>query len=381
MTQACRATRFIFLAFGMGFASWAPMIPFVKSRLGLDEAQFGLLLLLSGIGGVFMLGLSSWLIKHFGSRLVIVVSGILMLILLPLLTIAPTLPYFSITFFLFGCVCSAMNIAMNAQAVTVESESKRSLMSSFHCLCSMGNWLGVLIIGLLLEIQCNLFYCAGVISIFIAIIIASQLKNLLPDEVTTNPSQISRGIVEPRVFLLGFLCFVAFISEGCVLNWSAEFLRSSLHYSTAQAGIGYVFFAIAMTVGRLLGDRIISRFGQLITFQVSCLLEAAGFAVWITPLWPYTELVGFLLAGFGASNMIPILISSTGKFRKTAPHYALAIITSCGSAGALIGSVFVGFVANAFSLTLAFGCISAMLFIAGLFGSSVALKPSKTTIN
>jgi len=381
MKQACRATRLIFLAFGMSIASWVPMVPFIKSRLMLDDAQFGLLLFVCGVATSFVLPLSGWLVKRFGSCLMIGISCILGLILLPMLTIAPTLFYLGIVLFLSGGANAVMSIAINAQAIAVEHRSNQSLMSSFHCLFSVGNFLGVMFIGLLLEFNLRFFCCAVLLSIFIALIIASQWKNLQPDESPIDSSQAPRGIIERRVFLLGFFYLVALISEGSMLNWSAEFLNSSFNYSNAHAGIGYALFSIAMTGGRLLGDRIVSRFGQLMTLQISCLLGAIGFVILVTALWPYAELIGCLLIGLGSSNIVPILLSLSGKFRKTAPHYALAIVISFGHAGSLMGPVLVGFIANAFSLGLAFGCIAAMLFVIGLLGSPLVLKPSRNNIN
>ena len=36
-----RATRLVFFAAGLGMAAWAPLVPYAKSRLGLDEATLG----------------------------------------------------------------------------------------------------------------------------------------------------------------------------------------------------------------------------------------------------------------------------------------------------------------------------------------------------
>jgi predicted MFS family arabinose efflux permease len=380
MKQACRATRFIFLAFGMSMASWVPMVPFIKSRLGLDDAQFGLLLFLCGIGTSFVLPLSCWLVKRFGSSFMIGVSGLVAPILLPLLTIAPNLFSLCIALVLLGGAHSVMGLAMNAQAIAAESRSHQSLMSSFHCLFSVGNFLGVLLIGLLLEFNLSFFYCGVLISILIALIITFQWKKLLPDEAPTDVLQAPAGMIEGRVLLLGFLYLIAFISEGCMSNWSAEFFSSSLNYSTAHAGIGYVIFSMAMTGGRLLGDRIISRFGQIMTFRMSCLLGATGFIILMAARWPYGELIGCFLVGLGSSNIVPILLSLSGKFPKTTPHHALSIVTYFGHLGSLIGPLLVGFIANAFSLAFAFGCIAALLFVMGLFGSPLALKSSRNSL-
>jgi len=41
------ATRMIFFLAGLGMSAWAPLIPFVKSRIGIDEGSLGLLLLVT----------------------------------------------------------------------------------------------------------------------------------------------------------------------------------------------------------------------------------------------------------------------------------------------------------------------------------------------
>lgn len=57
MTSADRpatrlATRLSFLVAGFGLACWAPLVPFAKARLAVDDAVLGLLLLSLGIGSV-----------------------------------------------------------------------------------------------------------------------------------------------------------------------------------------------------------------------------------------------------------------------------------------------------------------------------------------
>jgi len=381
MKQACRATRFLFLGFGMNAASWVPIAPFIKQRLGFDEAQFGLMLLFCGIGPILLLPLSNWLVKRFGSHLITILAGSLMLVLLPLLILAPTLLSTGLILFFSGSAGNTMNIAINTQAVTVESRTGQPLMSGFHCVFSLGNLLVVTLIGMLLELNVDLFYCALIISSCMALIMISQGKYLLRDKPSAQSSKESKGALERGVIGLGLVCLVAFMSDGCVLNWSAEFLKSSLHYPASRAGMGYMLFSIAMILGRLLGDKLITRFGPLTIFQISCLIGATGFVIASTTLWPYAELIGFALVGLGAANIVPILLSASGKFRKTSPNHALSIVTFFGYVGSLIGPPIVGFIANSFSLALAFGCMSVVLFTVGLLGSPGALKTSKIPAN
>ena len=51
------ATRLSFLAAGFGMACWAPLVPYAKARLGIDDGVLGLLLLCLGVvlAGVLLL--------------------------------------------------------------------------------------------------------------------------------------------------------------------------------------------------------------------------------------------------------------------------------------------------------------------------------------
>src|SRR5262249_34175459 len=147
--------------------------------------------------------------------------------------------------------------------------------------------------------------------------------------------------------ILGCLCFIAFMAEGALLDWSAEYLRSNLDYDIAIAGIGYSAFSIAMAVGRFLGNRAIKKLGSQLVFQLGCLVAATGFAIVITASWTSCELFGFVLIGLGASNIVPIVFSSSGKLTNISSNTALTIVTTCGYIGLLVGPVFVGFLAEA----------------------------------
>jgi len=381
MKPAIRATQLLFLVFGMAISCWAPMIPFVKSRLELNEAELGSALLLFGIGAIITMPISGWLINRMGSRLLILVSGLFTLTIIPFLAIAPTFSLLGITLFLFGVATSGMNISINAQAILVESQAKRILMSGFHCLFSVGGLLGVVLVGLLLELKCELLYCGMMISFLIACVILSQHKKLITDTPTpTSTASQSFILPENRVFILGFLCFIAFVAEGSMLDWSAEFLRTSLNYPASQAGIGYAAFSIAMAFGRFFGDKLIARFDASTIFQAGGLLAASGFATLISAPFQYVELLGFFMIGLGAANIVPILFSASGKFSSS--HISLTIVTSFGYAGLLIGPGLIGLVANSFSLPIALSGIAALLVLAGLFGPMfLRASPSQDQLN
>ena len=111
------------------------------------------------------------------------------------------------------------------------------------------------------------------------------------------------------VLFIGLLCFLCFLVEGAVIDWSAVFLITERGSSIGLAGLAYAAFAVAMTLGRLTGDRLRTILGEQRVLLIGGILAAAGFATIAFVPTAYANLVGFLLVGAGASNVVPVLFS------------------------------------------------------------------------
>ncbi|HEX8114852.1 MAG TPA: MFS transporter, partial [Kofleriaceae bacterium] len=142
MQRARRATRGFFLLCGIGAASWAPMVPFARARLALDEAQLGVVLLCMGLGSAITMPLAGWVSHRHGNQLVLPISGALVCVAVPLLALAPSTSLLGAALALFGAALGVLDVAMNAHAVDVERLHGRPLMSGFHALFSLGGLAG-----------------------------------------------------------------------------------------------------------------------------------------------------------------------------------------------------------------------------------------------
>lgn len=379
--RACQATRSIFFAFGLGIASWAPMVPFVKTKLQANDAELGLILFASGMGALLSMPIAGFLVHKFGTRSMTALWSMIVIMILPFLVIADTALAVSFALFLFGVSTGFWNISINAHAVEVESKAPIPIMSGLHCFFSTGGLFGAILVSGLLEFGFDPLFCSLTVSSIMFLIILLNWRKLLPHEKgalqTKIPSTASSktGFAFPdiRVLLLGILCFVSFMTEGSMLDWSAEFLRSTLHYSASIAGIGFALFSTGMVVGRFTGDRIIQWKGTFFLFQIGSLLAACGLLIVISAGWGMLELSGFFLIGLGASNIVPILFSASGRVQSASSNFNLTIVTTFGYMGLLIGPAFIGFIAQATSLSFAFGCISVLLAVVG-FSGKYALK-------
>ena len=142
-------------------------------------------------------------------------------------------------------------------------------------------------------------------------------------------------------------------------------MLTSVGMSGAQGGLGYAVFAVAMTVGRLNGDRIVQRFGGRRVMLLGGLAAAAGFLIVVLAPSAWLALPGFALIGCGASNIVPVLFSAAGNQRDMPAGLAVSAISTIGYAGILVGPGMIGFVAHAVGLQWAFAALGCgMLMVA-----------------
>ena len=111
------ATRLSFLVAGFGMACWAPLVPFAKQRLAVDDGVLGLLLLCLGIGSVAAMLLTGALSARYGSRPIILAGGVGLAVVLPWLAIVSTPLTLGLALLGFGAALGLIDVAMNIHAV------------------------------------------------------------------------------------------------------------------------------------------------------------------------------------------------------------------------------------------------------------------------
>lgn len=376
VARAGLATRGFFLVSGIATASWAPMVPFAKARLGLDDAELGGVLLCFGLGSTGAMPLAGWLSHRHGSRAVMAISGLVICAALPVLTVAPSALALAAALVMFGAALGVLDVAMNAHAVDVERRHGSPLMSGFHALFSLGGLAGSLGMTALLTTGAPLVGSAAAIAVVLLVVVATQRDRLLAGTGagTTGP-HTRLAMPPPAAVLLGGLCLIVMLAEGAMLDWSAVFLSSARDVAVAHAGLGYAAFSVAMVAGRLLGDRITAAVGPVRVVRFGSLLAAAGFVIATALPWAATSLAGFVLVGLGAANVVPVLFSAAGRLPGTRPALALATVTAIGYAGVLAGPAAIGFVADASSLAAALSGLAVLL--AGVAVSAASAEPRK----
>ena len=163
--------------------------------------------------------------------------------------------------YLFGMVSFLNSVSSNTTVNRLEKKYKRKLMSTSHALYSIGGGvsagLAVLFFGLHIPSGWQIIIVASTIWF----ILIMNRKHLLSHK---NIIHGSSGLRLPSLSILSisFLCMVIFMAEGCVADWSAIYLKETLHGASELVSLGYAGFAVAMTIGRLNGDDLTTRRGS-----------------------------------------------------------------------------------------------------------------------
>lgn len=364
------ATRVAFLVAGFALACWAPLVPYAKQRLQIDDGFLGLLLLGLGVGSIAAMLAAGVLNARYGSRPIILTGGFGLAVMLPFLAIAGSPLSLGVALLAFGAALGALDVAMNIHAVEVESAATRPLMSGFHALFSVGGFLGASMMTFLLSARIDPLASTIIASALMAIAMAFAAPRLL----RASRSQEGPSIVLPHgiVLVLAGMAFVMFLVEGAILDWSALLVTGKGIVSDARGGLGYSLFAIAMTTGRLAGNSITARIGDRATLFWGGLATMAGFVMLLAAPIDLVAMGGFLLIGLGASNIVPVLFRAAGTQRAMPAGLAVAAITTAGYAGVLVGPASIGFVAKAVGLPGAFWLLGALVGAVVLGARTVA---------
>lgn len=362
--RARRAVVAMFFLNGFVVGSWAPQIPALVDRLDSDKSTLGLLILGFGLGALTLMPVAGVLLARRQSRAVVI--GFASVVAVSLLAVAasPHLAVTAVVMFVFGGVVGGMDVAMNANAVTVERRLGRPIMSSSHGFWSLGGFAGGGLGGLAIEQVGALAHAAMVAAVTLPILVAGAPHLIGGDRPATadTPRRLSLPH-DPMIYLVGVIALLCMIPEGAVLDWAALYLQNERGAGIAASGFAFAVFSATMALMRFAGDGIRRRFGAVATMRVSSLVAAAGMlAAGLSP-WPWLAIAAFGFAGLGIANMVPIAFSAAGNHPGLFSGTGMSIVTTMGYSGILVAPSAIGFVAQMVGLAPIFVALSALIVV------------------
>ena len=366
LRRARVAVAVLFLTNGAIFANVLPRYPGVKDDLDLTNASYGFAIAALPVGSLVAGLAAGVLIRRFRSSRVAVVGTILTGVGAFAIGLAPTLASFAAALFLLGAMDAITDVAQNAHGLRVQRRYGRSILNSFHAVWSAGAVLGGLMgagavaLGLSRAVHLGLssaLFALVAVAAFPFLLRGPEADPLEPTEAGAAPAvrRLSRGGgPTPRTLLvLGALVLLGIagaLVEDAGSTWAAVYLSDSLGAAGSIAAFGYVALVGAQFVGRVLGDRLVDRFGQRAVVRVGGLITAVGMgAALALPTVPGT-IAGFAAAGFGVATVIPAAMHGADELPGFKPGTGLTLLTWLMRIGFLVSPPIVGLVADATSL-------------------------------
>lgn len=366
LRHARRAVGATFALNGFVLASWVPHIPGVKAAHAIGDGRLGLVLLAMAAGAVLALPFAGWLNIRYGSRAMTLAAAAGLCLALPLPVVGPSVAAVAASLFAFGACNAMLDVSMNTQAVMVESRWTSPIMSSFHALFSLGGMVGAVVAGS--AIGAGMVPWVHLVATAAGgfAVVAIAASRLLPDD--------GGGIAAPvfvrpsgPLLALGGLAFLGLMTEGAMGDWSAVWLRDSLHAQPGMAAAGFAAFSLAMCVGRFAGNALTAALGPRALLRWSGAVAAGGLGIGLVGAEPAIAVAGCALVGLGIANVIPVLFSAAGRLGGDRAGPALAAVASTGYAGLLAGPPLIGLAADLVTLPVALGlvCVACATLAAG----------------
>jgi MFS family permease len=372
LQRARLAVIICFVINGAFLANWIVRIPDVKAQLHLTDGQLGSALLCVPAGAFVGQVLTGWLLPTWGSRRILTLMALATCAVFPLLGVAPILPALMLALVLFGIGLGGMDVAMNAQAASVECAYGRPLMTSFHGMWSVAGLaaaaVGGFLAGRAIPVGLHFLGVAGVGLLAMAV----AYRGLTVERPSLSGA-VQTIALPPRALLpLGVLAFSVLLCEGAVGDWSAVYLRERLGSPPALAAAGYVVFSLLMTLGRLSGDWLTQKLGPVRIVRGGGGLVIAGIGLILLSSAPLAAIFGFGLLGAGVACPFPLVISAAARSPQMTAGRAIAAMATVGYTGSLLGPPLIGSVAEVISLRLALGLLGLVGIIMLLIGGVVS---------
>jgi MFS family permease len=378
------ATFTYFILCGTLMGTWVVHIPAIEQQVGISHATLGGLLVLLGLGAFAGMQVAGRLTDRLGSRVVVPAAGALCGATLALPGLAREPWTLAAALLVFGFFNGCLDVSMNAHAVHVEKAYARPVMSAFHAAFSVGGVLAAVIaagtsgIGVSPAVA---LAAMGAIGILIALgafnlLLHTGTATATATATASSPSKRSSRAGR-QIWILATLALMIMLCEGAANDWSALHLKDVLGARASTAAFAYGTFAAAMTLGRLLADRVSARFGAMAVLRYGAALAAVGITIVALCPWIWAAFAGWALFGLGLSGCVPQLFSAAGHADPTAAGTNVSRVAGLGYVGMLAGPAVIGWMTHIVALNRAFLLLTGMCATAAATAGILRAAPER----
>lgn len=373
------APVWVFASLNIILGTWVLYIPRIKEKLALSDGELGAGLFCYALGVLLAIVFTSKLVNSVGVGKITIIGIVLFSVLFLGPLIATNYVLFCSSLFVTGIASGLTDIAMNALVSDIEEADSTHFMSAAHGFFSLGGVLGAGVGSLFIGQVTIPFYHMAIASLCVIVtnlILAKQYISIR-STVVKEKKGLKMDVLKPLAGL-ALIGLIVMGSEGAIEQWSKLYFQDIIGVSVEwMAGLGFVIFSAAMTIGRFFGDAVSSRFGSLKIIIIGCLIAVLGYGTIFLEIGvlPY---IGFGGIGIGFSVVIPELFRLAGKVKEVSSSEGISFVAGVGFLGFMIAPASMGFLAEVSSLRVSFVALTVACGIALLVGILLSRKRTKT---
>lgn len=346
------ASAWVFASLNIWFGTWIIYIPWVKESLGIDKASLGIALFLLSFGVFTMFPIASRIITYLGVGRATWWAVVMCSVTAMLPIMAEGYWMLLLGLYLFGAANGLLDISMNTLVTEIEKEDKQHFMTASHGFFSLGGVIAGLGSFLIPTLDNAVLHMGIVVSLVFIINLICMKYYIGISGVPAKKTKFNIKFFKP-LLLIGVVSFIAFGTEGAIIDWSGLYLKEIAMAPEVLYGAGFLAFSITMMIGRFLGDGISARIGSNAIVMLGIAIALVGFLLVLTGN-PYIAITGFALNGLGYSVIIPELFRIGGKIEGIISAQGIAFIAGTGYAGFLMAPPVLGLISEKYSLVSTF---------------------------
>ncbi|ALP61380.1 MFS transporter [Paraburkholderia caribensis] len=373
--RARYATMALFFIAGMMYASWGVHVPTVRDRFQLNPAMLSLALFAVAGGSIGAMVTNAPWIARVGTRRACLAGGLVMSAAGALILVVPYYWMLLVLLALFGAGMATLDVAMNAEASTVEETLGRPIMSALHGMFSVGGMAGAAVGGAALAHGMAPAVHLLLASLISAAVLLAACPSVLPHVPHSEhpDAHTPRGNRwrSPALWALGAIALIALIAEGAMYDWATVYMRDVVASTPAVASAAYAAFSGGMAAARFAGDAVRARFGAPQLIAASASLACAGMIGALLLPHPIAALTGFTLMGLGLANMMPVLFAAAARVKGIHAAEGLAHVAGLAYFGLLLGPVIIGGVAQVTNLPIGLSVVALCAALVAFIGPKV----------
>ncbi|MGC5344692.1 MFS transporter [Streptomyces sp. DT24] len=360
--RARYAVAAVFTVHGAVTGSFATRMPWIQDHAGVSAGQLGLALAFPAIGASLAMPLAGAVSHRFGARTAL--RGLLAMWTLALVlpALAPNLLTLCAALFVYGASAGMSDVAMNALGVEVENRLGKSIMSGLHGMWSVGALVGSAAGTVAAHLGTDARLHHVVASLVLTALGLVACRNVLDLRGGPDEAPPPRFSLPPKsALIIGAVGFCAVFAEGASMDWSAVYLRDVMDTSAGLAAASTTAFALTMAMVRMVGDRVVDRFGAVRTVRAGGALATCGGLLIVLAPDAVPALCGFGMLGLGVAVVVPLTFAAAARSGPK-PSQAIAGVATITYTSSLIAPSAIGSLAEATSLVVSFGLVTVLAF-------------------